>query len=359
MGDSSQGQPIPLHKNGPSGTPAPNLPMQPLCQVETPGVTTIEQVSRFLGCRPQDMIKTLIYTADGQPIAVLIRGDHEANDAKIRRAVKAQHVALAEPELIQRITGAPVGFAGPKGLREKVPIWADRAIQTMCNAVTGANVADAHLTGVNLQRDFQVAGFADLRVAADGDPCPRCSGQLALRHAIEVGHVFKLGTKYSEALGARFLDEQEQLRPIIMGCYGIGINRILASVIETHHDADGILWPVALAPYEVVLVPVNVMEPQTRQVSEQLHNELTAAGVDVLLDDRDQRAGVKFKDADLIGFPLRVVISERGLKQHQIEIKWRWDQESEMIDLEGGAQAILQRIRHEKATNQGFRSRST
>jgi prolyl-tRNA synthetase len=343
---------------GPVGDASSPPPPQPLRKVDTPGAATIEQVSRFLGCRPEEMIKTLIYTADGRPIAVLIRGDHDANEAKIRRALGAQKIALAEPSVIEQVTGAPVGFAGPVGLKQPIPLFADRAIQFVRNGVTGANAADAHLTGVTLGRDFHVDQFYDLRNAVDGDPCPRCSSKVTLRHAIEVGHVFKLGTKYSEALGARFLDEKEQLRPIIMGCYGIGINRILASLIETNHDANGILWPVALAPYEVVLVPVNVMDEPTRNAAAELHDALQSAGVDVLLDDRDQRAGVKFKDADLVGFPLRVVIGERGLKQGKLEIKWRWEEQSEMIALDTAAPAIAELIRQERATGSRFRGRA-
>jgi len=342
---------------GAQGDERPNVAPEPVRKVDTPGASTIEQVSRFLGCRPQDMIKTLIYAADGRALAVLIRGDHEANEAKIRRAAGVQKLALAEPAMIEHVTGAPVGFAGPVGLRVKIPVWADRAIQFMANAVTGANQADAHLTGVNLDRDFQVAGLADVRNACDGDPCPRCSSKLAMRHSIEVGHVFKLGTKYSEALAARFLDENEQLHPIIMGCYGIGINRILASLIETSYDQNGILWPVALAPYEVILVPVNVMEPQTREVAERTHDALAAAGIDVLLDDRDQRAGVKFKDADLVGFPLRVVIGERGLKQGKLEVKWRWEEKSQMIDLDGAVEQLAAMVREERATGSRFNAR--
>jgi prolyl-tRNA synthetase len=344
---------------GPVGNTPPQAPLDPLRKVDTPGTSTIEQVSRFLGCQPQDMIKTLIYAADDRPIAVLLRGDHAANEAKIRRAVGARKIVLAEPAVIERVTGAPVGFAGPVGMKEAIPLWVDRAVQCMHNAVTGANATDAHLTGVNLGRDFQAAQFYDLRNACDGDPCPRCCAKLSTRHAIEAGHVFKLGTKYSEALAARFLDDKEQLRPIIMGCYGIGINRILASLIETNHDPNGILWPAALAPYEAVLVPVNVMEEQTRKVAAQVHDALGAAGVDVLLDDRDQRAGVKFKDADLVGFPLRVVIGERGLKQGKLEIKWRWDEKSEMIDLDGAVDKIAAMIRDERATGTRFKSRGS
>jgi len=326
-------------------------------KVATPGVTTIEQVSRFLGCTPQQIIKTLMYVADGQPIAVLVRGDHEANENKIRRAAGAGKIALADPAVIQRVTGAPVGFAGPVRLKEKIPVYADLDVQLMRNAVTGANQADAHLTCANLGRDFQVDRFADLRNAGHGDPCPRCSARLALRHAIEVGHVFKLGTKYSEALNARFLDAQEQLRPIIMGCYGIGVNRIIAGLIEISNDAAGIVWPVALAPYEVVVVPVNVADPATLQAAEKLYGDLAAAGVEAILDDRDVRAGVKFKDADLVGFPLRVVLGERGLKQGKVEIKWRWDAKAEMIDLAGAAQTVADLIAAERNTGARFRNR--
>ena len=303
-----------------------NVPKQPLQTVPTPGAATIEQVTKFLKCPAQQMIKTLIYAADGKPIAVLFRGDHDANEGKVRRAAGAAKVELADPKVIEQVTGAPVGFAGPVGLKQPIPIYADREIEKIVNGISGANQAETHLTGVNYGRDFQVAAFADLRNAVDGDPCPRCSSKLAVRHAIEVGHVFKLGTKYSDALSARFLDQSEQLKSIIMGCYGIGINRIIAGLIETCHDANGIIWPMTLAPYEVLLSPVKVTDPATKEATERLYNELTAAGIEVLLDDRDVRAGVKFKDADLIGIPLRVVIGERGLKEGKLEMKWRWEQ---------------------------------
>jgi prolyl-tRNA synthetase len=210
---------------------------------------------------------------------------------------------------------------------------------------------------VNLHRDFKPDLFADLRNATDGDPCPRCSATLAMRHAIEVGHVFKLGTKYSEALGARFLDAAEQLRPIIMGCYGIGVNRIIAALIETSYDKDGIIWPMSLAPYEVLLTLVKVPDEASMKVAQQLHDQLTAAGVDVLLDDRDCRAGVKFKDADLIGIPLRVVIGERGLKEGKLEMKWRWAKEAEKIDLDGAAETLTELVRTERHQAERFRNR--
>jgi len=343
---------------GVHAAPAAGVPLEPIRQVATPGMGTIEQVSQFLKRRPQDLIKTLIYLADGKPAAVLIRGDHDGNEGKIRRALKAEKLELAPPDVITRVTGAPVGFAGPVGLKEKIPLLADRDVERIANGATGANAADAHLTGVNPGRDFQVDQYADLRNAVDGDPCPRCSGKLALRHAIEVGHVFKLGTKYTEALNAKFLDADEHLKPIIMGCYGIGINRIVAGLIETHNDRDGMIWPMALAPYEVLLAPVKVPDEPSMKAAQQLHDALMAAGIDVLLDDRDCRAGVKFKDADLIGVPLRVVIGERGLKEGKLEVKWRWAKEAEKIDLAGAADVLIDWVRKERADGERFRNRA-
>ena len=336
---------------------APDVEMARIEKVATPGAATIEQVSQFLKCRPADLIKTLLYEADGKPLAVLARGDHEANENKIRRMVGADRLELAAPGTIERVTGAPVGFAGPVGMAEKIPIYADADIQFVRNGVTGANEADAHLTGVNPGRDFELEAYADLRNATAGDPCPRCPSVLTIREAIEVGHVFKLGTKYSEALGARFADSKEQLHTIIMGCYGIGIARILAGLIETNHDAAGIIWSVPLAPYEVLLVPMKVKDEETMKIAQSLHDELEAAGVEVLVDDRDARAGVKFNDADLVGFPLRVVIGPRGLKEGKLEVKWRWDTETEMIDLDGAAKTLAGLIAEEKTTNARFRAR--
>ncbi len=323
-----------------SATAPAGATQKPLTKLDTPMVGSIEQVSKLLKCKPHAMIKTLIYLADDQPIAVLVRGDHEANEGKIRRALGAARLELAPPERIEAVTKAPVGFAGPIGL--EIPVWADHDIRGMVNAVTGANEADKHFVGVNLDRDFSIAAerFADLRNAAAADPCPRCDGALELRHAIEIGHVFKLGTKYSTALEARFADANEQLHPAIMGCYGIGVNRILASLIETSHDENGILWPMAIAPFEVVLTPLNVRETEVSETAELLYKELGSLGVDTLLDDRDQRPGVKFKDADLIGIPLRVVVGGRSLKDGQLEVKWRWEAEARTIPIAGAAAAI-------------------
>jgi prolyl-tRNA synthetase len=333
------------------------FPQQPLDKVATPGAATIEQVTKFLKCSAKRMIKTLIYAADGKPIAVLVRGDHEANEGKIRRAAGAVKVELADPKIIEQVTGAPVGFAGPVGLKQPIPIYADREIEAIVNGITGANEAETHLTGVNVGRDYQVTAFADLRNAVDGDPCPKCSSKLGVRHAIEIGHVFKLGTKYSDSLNARFLDQTEQLKPIIMGCYGIGVNRIVAALIETCHDENGIIWPMTLAPYEVLLSPVKVTDPATKEATERLYNELTAAGIDVLLDDRDVRAGVKFKDADLIGIPLRIVIGERGLKEGKLEMKWRWKKDAEMLEVAGASQVLADLVIDERKENRRFRAR--
>ncbi|HEX4147723.1 MAG TPA: proline--tRNA ligase, partial [Pirellulales bacterium] len=317
-----------------------------LTKVNTPELGSIEAVSKLLGCQASDMIKTLIYVADGQPVAVLLRGDHEANEGKIRRALKAAKLELAPAEVVQQATGAPLGFAGPIGL--KIAMWADHDVAAMPQAVVGANEADKHYTGARLGRDFQLQNITDLRNAAPGDPCPRCGQPLALRHAIEIGHVFKLGTKYSEALGARFVDDQEQQHAAIMGCYGIGVNRIVAALVETRHDENGIIWPMSLAPYEVVISPLNVNQADVTAAAEKLYEELLEADVEVLLDDRDQRPGVKFKDADLIGIPLRIVVGGRGLKDGQLEIKWRWKAEPSMIPLDGAAVAIADMVQEER-----------
>jgi prolyl-tRNA synthetase len=292
-----------------------------LQKVATPNAASIEQVSRLLKCAPAQMIKTLIYKADGKPAAVLIRGDHEANEAKIRRAVGAKAIELADEKTIREVTGAPVGFAGPVGI--KCPIVADHDIPAIANAVTGANEADAHFTGVNVGRDYQLSATHDLRMALDGDACPKCKTKMKLVHGIEVGHVFKLGTKYSVSLAAEFLDEKEQRHPMIMGCYGIGVNRIVASLAETSFDDNGLIFPLSIAPYEVLVIPLNVTDPDTMNLAESIYKELGDAGVDVLLDDRDARAGFKFKDADLIGIPLRIVIGGKGIKEGQVEVKWR------------------------------------
>ncbi len=342
---------------GPTGTSSIDpVETKPITQLATPGAHTVEQVCKFLKAKPVKLIKTLIYLADGKPVAILVRGDHEANENKIRRELAASKLELADPATIERVTGAPVGFAGPVGLKENLPIWADHCVRNMSNAITGANENEAHFINVNLGRDFQIeeGRFADLRNAVEGDPCPRCSQKLQITNAIEVGHVFKLGTKYSEALSAKFLDSDESQKTIIMGCYGIGVNRIIAGLCETSYDDSGLIWPVNLAPYEVVICPMKVFDENMMQLATKLHDELTALGVDCILDDRDQRPGVKFKDADLIGFPLRIVLGEKGLAEGKVELKWRWDKDPVLADLDGISAQVAALITQERQTQSRF-----
>jgi prolyl-tRNA synthetase len=315
---------------------------KPVARLHTPNVGSIDSVCKLLKCKPEKMVKTLIYVADGKPFAVLLRGDHEANEGKIRRALGAKTLEMASPATILEVTGAPVGFAGPVGI--KCPVIADHDVPLVVNAITGANEADYHLANVNVGRDYALDQTFDLRNAAAGDPSPRGEGTLELVHGIEVGHVFKLGTKYSTSLDALFDDESEHRQPIIMGCYGIGVNRILAGLAETRHDDQGLIWPLSIAPYEVIISVIGANEPETLSAAEKLYGELKAAGVDVLLDDRDLRPGVKFKDADLIGIPLRVNFGGKGLKEGVVELKWRTAAESERVAIADAAKTVLDQL---------------
>lgn len=315
---------------------------KPLTKLDTPDARTIEQVCKALRCKPHRMIKTLIYLADDKPVTIVVRGDHEVNEGKVRRVLGASNLELAPPDTIEEVTHAPVGFAGPVGL--KIPVVADHDVAAMANAVVGANEADKHYVNANLDRDFKVEQFADVRNACDGDPCPRCEKSLTMKASIEVGHVFKLGTKYSDALSAKFLDSEEKQQTIIMGCYGIGINRILASLIETNHDDDGIIWPMSLAPYEVLVVPLNITQQPVMELAEKLYDDLKQADVEVLMDDRDARPGVKFKDADLIGIPLRIVIGQRGLDAGELEIKWRHEEKPQPLAIEGAVEELTRMV---------------
>lgn len=317
-------------------------------EVATPNVGSIEAVCKFLNCTPQQMVKTLIYLADGSPTAVLVRGDHEVNENKLRRALGVTSIALADTATIQKVTGAPVGFAGPVGIG--CPVVADHDVPLVKDAITGANKEDMHLKGVNVGRDYQLTTTYDIRNAVAGDPSPRGEGTLELVHGIEVGHVFKLGTKYSVALNAVFDDEKDTRQPIIMGCYGIGVNRIVAGLAETRHDENGLVWPLSVAPYSVILCPLQVTDEETMRVTNLIYQQLQAQGIDVLMDDRDQRAGFKFKDADLIGIPLRVVIGGKGIKEGQIEVKWRWEAEAKKLPLSTAVPAILNLLTERKAT---------
>ena len=329
---------------GPPQTGTPPDPHGPAYQpVATPNKRTIAEVCEFLAAEESGSAKLLVYMADGQPVAALIRGDHEANEAKLRRAFGATTLVPAEPAAIQKATGAPMGFLGPVDI--KVPLVIDRAIAAMPTVIVGGNEVDIHLTGVVPGRDFPLDRVLDLRNAGAGDPCPRCGSQMVITQGIEIGHVFKLGTKYSKAMGANVLDEKGQEVPIIMGCYGIGVNRIVASAVEAGHDDNGIVWPLPIAPYHALLVPLQIASEGVLAATKEIHAALASAGFDVLIDDRDQRPGFKFKDADLIGVPLRVIIGERGLKDGKIEVKWRTDAEAHTVPADGAGEAIVGELR--------------
>jgi len=291
-------------------------------EVETPGVSTIEKVGAFLKVEPYEMVKTLIYVADEEPIAILIRGDHEANDAKIKKYLKCQKLEMANEDTINKVTDGPIGFSGPCGLKG-IRVIGDNSIMHMINFVTGANKKDGHYINTNLGRDFKVTEWADLRVITAKDPCPKCGKPIKIEHAIEMGHVFKLGLKYSKSMKAEFLDDDGKLKPIVMGCYGIGVNRIMATAIEIHNDEKGIVWPVSIAPFQVIIIPINYKEEKVKICANRIYDELKDAGLDVLLDDRDESAGIKFNDSELIGIPFSIVIGERGLKKGIVEIKIR------------------------------------
>jgi prolyl-tRNA synthetase len=306
--------------------------------VDTPEMRTIEEVTKFLSIGPEKVVKTLIYQTEHGPIAALVRGDHDLNETKLRNVVNVQELAMADPETVFDVTGAAMGFAGPIGL--KIRIIADFAIKEMKNMVMGANEKDKHVLNVNEGRDFQVEQYADLRMITSSDPCPRCEGKLVFGKGIEVGQVFKLGTKYSTALKANFLDTNGQETPIIMGCYGIGIGRVVAAIIEQNHDENGIVFPISISPFEVIILPLEIHEASVRKVAENLYQHLINLGLRVFLDDRDERPGFKLKDADLLGIPVRATISLRTLKSDSIEIKLRSKPDLRLLSIEKTPQAI-------------------
>ncbi len=306
----------------PPPTEENNETLLPLEVVHTPEAKTVQTVCAFLKVSPDRLVKTLLYqTPTNEIIAVLIRGDHEANEIKINRFLGTTRITLASMETVSNVTSAPVGFAGPVGLQD-IRIIADHAIKAMRNFVVGGNKNDTHLMNANWDRDFTVEAFLDLRQAQAGDLSPRSNNRLREAKGIEVGHVFLLGTKYSEAMHATFLDAEGQETLAVMGCYGIGVSRTAAAAIEQNHDGRGMVWPVPIAPFHVHLLPVTASEQVLKTVS-MLYDSCTEAGLEVLWDDRDERAGVKFKDADLIGAPFHLTVGDRGLAQGIIELKRR------------------------------------
>jgi len=308
---------------GISAPVASAAPTHPLKKVRTPDKRTVEEVADFLAEPPERFIKTLLFvTSAGDTVAALVRGDHELSEVKLRSALGVGWVTLADAETVRRVTGADVGFAGPIGLRLRMV--ADHALRGLTGGVTGANDTDHHYVDVSQARDVADVTFADLRLARAGDRCPRCQdGQFDGHRGIEVGNIFYLGTKYSAAMNATFLDAAGQERPIEMGCYGIGITRTAAAAVEQFHDKDGIIWPLPLAPAHVHIVPVSWADARLRATAESMYAGFQAAGIEALLDDREERPGIKFKDADLIGVPLRVTIGTKSLDRGCVELKRR------------------------------------
>jgi prolyl-tRNA synthetase len=297
-------------------------------EVETKNMKTVEEVGNFLQQKPDKFIKTLVYkTDDGQPIVVLVRGDHEVNESKLKNYLGVNEIFLADEKTIEEVTGAPLGFAGPVGLKGRCRILADYSVEGIVNGVTGANRKDYHFKNVNINRDYSVNEILDLRKVHEGDPCPRCGKTLEFSRGIEVGHTFKLGTKYSKALQATFLDKDGKEKYFVMGCYGIGVSRIVASAIEQSHDEKGIIWPLPIAPFQVLILPVNYEDEKIKAISDRIYRQLEKSGYEVLMDDRDERAGVKFKDADLIGIPIRVTVGEKTLAKDTVEVKLRREKE--------------------------------
>ena len=309
-------------KRAPASTASPGkVAQKPLQKVLTPEKRTVEEVTQFLHVPSRDLIKTLIFESDKGCVAALVRGDHEISERKMRIVFGAQELQLAGERKVEEVTRSPKGFAGPIGLT--IPIIADLDIQGMINFVTGGNEKDTHLIDVNAGRDFQVTQFDDIRSFTQRDRCPLCGEETRTDKGIEVGHTFKLGTKYSKTMGATYLDDQGKERDFVMGCYGIGVGRTVASAIEQSYDANGIIFPMPIAPFHILLLPVNIKMDLLRETAEQIYQELLDQQVEVLFDDREETPGVKFKDADLIGIPLRITLGDKNLKKGLVEIKTR------------------------------------
>ncbi len=311
-------------------------------EIHTPKVGSIEEVSAFLGVTPERLIKTLLYRVDGDRyVAFLVPGHRELNEIKAMKAAKATEMEMASPYEVEEITGAPVGFAGPVGLKKPVTLIADLSLEGAREMVIGANREDYHTVHVEVGRDFSPHSYADLLLVEEGDLCPHCGEPLRIARGIEVGHIFKLGTKYSKAMNATFLDKEGKERFFIMGCYGIGVTRTIAAAIEQHHDEKGIIWPISIAPFEVSVVATNVRKETIKEAGYRIERELEALGVDVILDDRDERAGVKFNDADLTGPPIRVTLGERGIAKGEAEVKLRREKSPTVVKLEEVVQKVM------------------
>ena len=322
---------------------APAEDMQPLEKIATPGTSTIASLCKLMHVSVEKTIKAVAYqTETDELVLAFVRGDHEVNETKVQNAVGAQELRMADETAIQAAGGC-AGFMSPIGIRKGTKIVVDPTVMNLYNAVAGANEKDAHYKNVNPKRDFTNEDLivTDIRLVQAGDPCPHCGAPLKMTRGIEAGQVFMLGTKYSEAMGAKFLDENGKEHPLVMGCYGIGVGRTMAAAIEQNNDEQGIVWPRAIAPYEVVVVPVNGKKEDQLRYAETLYEELQKAGVDTLLDDRPERAGVKFKDCDLIGYPIRVTVSPKGMEAGTVEIKVRRSGEVKVVPCERFRETVL------------------
>lgn len=315
----------------------------PVEEIATPGQKTIDDLVQFLGIPCERTLKAVFYASDGQPVFVAIRGDLEVNETKLRNALGGGELRLMDDREVQE-AGLVAGSASPAELRG-VKVVADDSVLDSPNLVGGANKPDTHLRNLNYGRDWRADVVRDIALARPGDACARCGTPLELHRAIEMGHIFKLGTVYSDKLGATFLDSEGKARPVVMGCYGIGVERLLATVIEANHDDKGIIWPASVAPYHVHLVALNVETPPVREAAEKLYADLQAAGIEVLYDDREESPGVKFNDADLLGMPLRVTVSPRTLAKDSVELKPRREPESSLVPLSSAVAAIADRNR--------------
>ena len=310
----------------------------PIEKIHTPDVKTIEQLMEYMNCEPQAFVKTILYNIDGKIVAVMVRGDRDINETKLANLYDANEMDLAAFADVERITGAKVGFAGPVGLKEKIDVLVDLEVAAMKNFIVGACETDYHFKNVNIGRDFEPTQVVDIRNLVEGDKCSKCGQPMKMARGIEVGHIFKLGTKYSKAWNCVYLDKDGKENVLVMGCYGIGVGRTLAAIIEQHYDEDGIVWPVNVAPYKVIVIPTKVNDEENMKLAEDIYNELEDMGIETLIDDRNERPGVKFKDADLIGIPLRITVGRRA-GEGIVEIKYRADGNASEVSKEEAIKA--------------------
>lgn len=310
-------------------------------KIYTPNAGTIEEVSNLLKESPSKFVKTLIYKIDGKFYACLVEGNKEVNEVKLGKLLEAKEVELAEADDVIRITNANIGFAGPVGI--SIPVIMDNGIKKMKNFIVGANESDYHYKNVNIE-DFNVEKVADIRNVQEHDICPNCGqGHLVFKKGVEVGNTFKLGTKYSESLGLNYSDENNELKPVVMGCYGIGIERMIAAIVEQNHDEKGIIWPMNIAPYQVCIVLISDKDEKQKEVANDLYNKLNELGIDTILDDRKERPGVKFNDMDLIGIPIRITVGKK-IEDNKVEFKMRNSQEVEEVEIENIIQKVEEAI---------------